>query len=221
MPGHSSRRPAGWRPSCVSWKGWSVAPHPEGTRAPVLWGCAALLPPTVARLWTPCRPGEPPSPVPGPRAAPRPRAISAGRSVHAHATTVLGRPQQEACRVRAGGPGCLGYCRYCPPAPILPRGAPPHPTWQQGFWEHRGAGRSQASSRTWSRSPQACKQQHGVQSQASRTRRGSFRCRSSTWEQSTARGHAGGSGAPRGPQPTRHAVGTAGSMRAWGARVCA
>lgn len=107
------------------------------------------------------------------------------------------------------------------PTLILPRGAPPHPTWQQGFWEHRGAGRSQASSRTRSRSPQACKQQHGVQSQASRTRRGSFRCRSSTWEQSTARGHAGGSGAPRGPQPTRHAVGTAGSMRAWGARVCA
>ena len=56
--------------------------------------------------WPGCGPRvdqvSPPLRAPGPRAAPRPRAISAGRSVHAHATTVLGRPQQEACRVRAG-----------------------------------------------------------------------------------------------------------------------
>ena len=145
MPGHSSRRPAGRRPSCVSWKGWSVAPHPEGTRAPVLWGCVALLPPTMARLWTPCRPGEPPLSgprAPGPRAAPRPRAISAGKSVRAVASPCppprhdgprpptawaaeqpqacppeAGQvgPQQEACRVRAGGSGCLGCCRHCSP----------------------------------------------------------------------------------------------------------
>lgn len=114
MPSHSSRRPAGRRPSCVSWEGWSVAPHPEGTRAPVLWGCAALLPPTVAQLWTPCRPGEPlPLWAPGPRAAPRPRTISAGRSVRAVASPCppprhdcppeAGRvgPQREAWRVQA------------------------------------------------------------------------------------------------------------------------
>lgn len=168
MPSHSSRRPAGRRPSCVSWKGWSVASHPEGTRAPVLWGCAALLPPTVARLWTPCRPGEPlPLQAPGPRAAPRPRAISAGRSVRAVASPCpppchdspgpptagateqpqacppkagwVG-PQQEACRSRLGVQAALAAADIARPAPILPRGAPPHPTWQQGFWEHRGAG---------------------------------------------------------------------------------
>ena len=82
--------------------------------------------------WPGCGPRvdqvSPPLRAPGPRAAPRPRAISAERSVHAHATTVLGRPQQEACRVRAGGPGCLGCCRYCPPHPNPASGgaAPPN-----------------------------------------------------------------------------------------------
>lgn len=90
-------------------------------------------------------------------------------------------PQREAWGLRSGGPGGLGCCTHCPPLPSPASGgtAPP-PTWQQGFWEHRGAGGgSQALSRTWSGSPQACEQQRGAQSQASRTRKGSFRRRSS------------------------------------------
>lgn len=229
MPSHSSRRPVSRRPSCVSWEGWSVAPHPEGTRAPVLWGCAALLPPTVAQLWTPCRPGEPlPLWAPGPRAAPRPRTISAGRSVSAVASPCppprhdcppeAGRvgPQREAWRVQAA----LAAADTARPRPNPASGGAAPPNLAAGLLG-TGRGGSQAPSRTWSRSPQACEQQRGAQSRASRTRRGSFRCRSSAWEPSTARGHAGGSGAPRGPRPARHAAGTVGAMRAWGARVCA
>ena len=50
-------------------------------------------------------------------------------------------PQREAWGLRSGGPGGLGCCTHCPPLPSPASGgtAPP-PTWQQGFWEHRGAG---------------------------------------------------------------------------------
>lgn len=103
---------------------------------------------------SPPSPGPGPR-APGPRAAPRPRAISAGKSVRAVASPCppprhdgprpptawaaeqpqacppeAGRvgPQQEACRVRAGGSGCLGCCRHCSPCPNPASGgaAPPN-----------------------------------------------------------------------------------------------
>lgn len=125
-----------------------------------------MLLPALARLWTLCRPGEAQSclgrkgkrvvasPCAPPHhdglgpptawAAEQPQACppEAGREPRpSPSPTGRASPQREAWGLQAGDPGGPGRCTHCPPLPSpASGGAAPHPTWQQGFWEHCGAG---------------------------------------------------------------------------------
>ena len=119
QPLQQAGRPVGG-PVGISWKGWSLAPHPEGTWTPALWGCVGLLPSAVAWLWTLYRPDEaPPSLGPGLQGCSsvplRPRAISSGRGKRAVASacppphhdgpgppTAWATEQPQACPPEAG-----------------------------------------------------------------------------------------------------------------------